>query len=529
MKKAVNKFKQKKLDYKILVVLFITFIITIIIGMWLGDDAFISFRTVKNFINGDGLTWNTFERVQAFTNPLQVLILSGLCIFTKELIFTSIIFNLIASIIAVYLLLFKISKNHKISIIIIILILMSKSFLAFTTSGLETSLTFLLLSIFYYIFFKYKTYDKKRLLLLGFIASLLLLNRMDSILLVLPSLIYAFFVKKDKQTSIIKSISIGLLSIIPFIAWEIFSFIYYGFFFPNTMYAKTNLDFPQIELIINGLKYIHANLILDFITAIIPIIAIILLFTNQIENKIKYLSLGILLSIIYIIYVGGDFMLARFLTPAFLVSLIVLSQIKIKKSSSNRKKYILLILIIISVFSITHTYSINRNTFGLSMFDKSINKVLDEQAFYYNYTSPIRGANDNNIYDNMDPFKEKKYNNVWIAYTVGVLGYYSPKDIIIIDDYALTDPLLSRMPTKLVELERIGHNERIIPKGYAKSLKINKNVIEDKRINEYYDKIIIITRGKIFTKKRFKTIINFNLGKYDYLINNIQRYEIETD
>ena len=34
---------------------------------WLTEDAFITFRTVDNFINGYGLTWNTGERVQAYT------------------------------------------------------------------------------------------------------------------------------------------------------------------------------------------------------------------------------------------------------------------------------------------------------------------------------------------------------------------------------------------------------------------------------------------------------------------------------
>jgi arabinofuranosyltransferase len=44
---------------------------------WLCDDAYITFRTVDNFIHGYGLTWNVAERVQAYTHPLWMLLLSG--------------------------------------------------------------------------------------------------------------------------------------------------------------------------------------------------------------------------------------------------------------------------------------------------------------------------------------------------------------------------------------------------------------------------------------------------------------------
>jgi len=32
--------------------------------------AYITFRTARNFINGHGMRWNHFERVQSFTHPL---------------------------------------------------------------------------------------------------------------------------------------------------------------------------------------------------------------------------------------------------------------------------------------------------------------------------------------------------------------------------------------------------------------------------------------------------------------------------
>lgn len=45
---------------------------------WLCDDAFISFRYVRNFVEGHGLVFNRGERVEGYTNFLWVLELAGL-------------------------------------------------------------------------------------------------------------------------------------------------------------------------------------------------------------------------------------------------------------------------------------------------------------------------------------------------------------------------------------------------------------------------------------------------------------------
>jgi len=43
---------------------------------WVCDDAFITFRTIDNFVNGYGLRWNIAERVQTFTHPLWLMVLT---------------------------------------------------------------------------------------------------------------------------------------------------------------------------------------------------------------------------------------------------------------------------------------------------------------------------------------------------------------------------------------------------------------------------------------------------------------------
>ncbi|MEE8405506.1 MAG: hypothetical protein V3S17_08950, partial [candidate division Zixibacteria bacterium] len=78
---------------------------------WLCDDAFISFRVVDNFVNGYGLVWNTGERVQVFTNPLWVLVISFLYYFTSEFYFTSIFLSILLTIISLIIISFRLSGS----------------------------------------------------------------------------------------------------------------------------------------------------------------------------------------------------------------------------------------------------------------------------------------------------------------------------------------------------------------------------------------------------------------------------------
>ena len=49
---------------------------------WVSDDAFITFRTIDNILHGFGPRWNIDERVQTFTHPLWLLLLTPLVAIT---------------------------------------------------------------------------------------------------------------------------------------------------------------------------------------------------------------------------------------------------------------------------------------------------------------------------------------------------------------------------------------------------------------------------------------------------------------
>ena len=64
---------------------------------WVGDDAYISFRYVKNFVQGQGLVYNPGERVEGYTNFLWVMLLVPFAWLGLDLALVSIALTLACS------------------------------------------------------------------------------------------------------------------------------------------------------------------------------------------------------------------------------------------------------------------------------------------------------------------------------------------------------------------------------------------------------------------------------------------------
>src|SRR5437588_7170203 len=81
----------------------VLFSFVLIKNAWLSDDGFITLRTVYNFIHGFGLTWNIDERVQTYTHPLWMFLLSGSYFFVRSVYFSSLLLSLGVSMLAVFI------------------------------------------------------------------------------------------------------------------------------------------------------------------------------------------------------------------------------------------------------------------------------------------------------------------------------------------------------------------------------------------------------------------------------------------
>ncbi|MCX8093919.1 MAG: hypothetical protein N3E50_07140 [Candidatus Goldbacteria bacterium] len=513
IKNIKTHIKKINLLYKLCIFeLFFIIIILIIRTAWICDDAYITFRVIDNFINGYGLRWNIVERVQVFTHPLWLFILSSFYFFTKNIFNVVYITSIILSALTL-IILYKTSISFSNMIIIFLTILFSKPFIEYATSGLENPLLYFLVATFFFFYIKNK-FSEKNLFILTFIASLATITRYDNILFYIPPITYYSY--KIGFRNSFKYIICGLL---PIFLWEVFSIIYYGFPFPNTYYAKTHHSIPLFIIMYSSGIYFTDIMIRSPITLITILITLLITFLYKKEIKYIFLSIGIIIYLFYIVTIGCDFMSGRLFTVPFLISICIISQNQI--FDENKKLWLFSILFIISLGIFTRPCLPLFYNGYLNYIYPYKNIVADEITYYYEYSSLYKKIKNGFLPENKwakegKELRQKNEKFIFTPYGIGVYGYNAGPSVYIFDQMALADPLLSRLPAYIYS--RIGHFKRIVPEGYLQTLNLGKNLIVDKNLAEFYDKLSIIIRGPIFSKQRFIEIIKMNLGFYNHLL-----------
>lgn len=509
---AVNSDRAKRLSPWVNGALIISLILCALVLVqraWLSDDAFITFRTVDNFLNGYGLVWNVGERVQAYTHPLWMFLLSGASFVTGELVFTSIILSILISITAVILLVTKIARTNLTAIFLVVVLTLSNAFIDFSTSGLENPLSHLLLVIFFAIFFIQKP-SVRKVFWLSLIASLGALNRLDLYLIFGPAILFALY-----QAFSFEAVLALILGQLPLFAWELFSIFYYGFPFPNTAYAKLNTGIPALELLRQGWLYLKDSMNMDPLTLVTIASAVVLAFLGREKRNIP-IGLGIVLYLIYVLKIGGDFMSGRFLAAPFLCGLIILARFDL--NTVPRLAVGLLFAVVISLGLLSPTPTLNfaeadlTNKQRLSMV---IDHKIANERRYYRWSTGLFRINPKTGIPN-HPFAEgglqarQERPRLARRITVGMFGYYAGPEIYVVDELALTDAFLARLPARRVDQWRIGHFQRTIPAGYLDTLRKGSNQLLDTKLAELYDHLSLITRGNLWSKDRLKVIWQLN-------------------
>ena len=518
----IDQFYRRILSKRILLAglsaLLILFAVIITRRAWLGDDAYITFRTVDNFINGYGLTWNVDERVQAYTHPLWMLLLSLVYFFTHEIYYSSIILSLLISIITVWILAFKVSRSPLSAIFAVLILTLCNAFVDYTTSGLENPFSHLLLIIFLAVYFHGKT-DEKNLLTLSFIASLGLINRMDTALIFLPVLLY-----RACEVRTWKGIGMLVMGQIPFICWEIFSILYYGFPFPNTSYAKLNTGISTLAYITQSKYYFLSIVEKDPLVLVTIFYGLSVPFINR-SHRDKPIALGIFLYLLYIVMIGSDFMAGRFFSLSLLAAVCILARLDLEAFQWYQSGLLFIIVLILGLSIPLPTYKVLSLKIQRDPYAGVVDAygIADERQTYYMFTGLMRAPKVESMPDHYlrtwgtdASLSDKK---VVEQINVGIFGYYAGPKVHIIDRYALADPLLAHLPALYNESWRIGHFERAIPEGYTETLLDGKNRLNDPDLAQYYDKLNLIIRGDIFDKQRLAAIWHMNKGDYDHLID----------
>jgi arabinofuranosyltransferase len=129
--------------------LFLLFTYVFLVNQWMGDDAHITFRSVWNFVRGYGMTYNPDERVQAFTHPLWMLLISAVHLVTREFYFSVTILSWVLDVAAGWVLLRR-ARTLAGATLVVLWAISSKALIDYTSSGLEYPLSYFLIALFLY-------------------------------------------------------------------------------------------------------------------------------------------------------------------------------------------------------------------------------------------------------------------------------------------------------------------------------------------------------------------------------------------
>ncbi len=483
---------------------------------WVCDDAYITARTADNFLNGFGLTWNSTERVQAYTHPLWMFVFTVVYYFLRDPFYSFVIMGFFFTAMTVMVLGIKLNDRFKFAFAALLLVL-SKSFIDFSTSGLENPML-CLLALLFFIYYMEAGATLKKIFMLSFITSLAMLTRLDSALLFIMPL--GFTVMEHKKKAGLLACAAGF---IPLICWEAFSLYYYGFFVPNTYYAKMARGFSLFKYISSGLYYFWDSARLDLLTVLVMLAGICLPFYYRKEDldngKTMMLSAGILLYLLYFIRIGGDFMQGRFFSVPFLMAVLILTR---QKRLFRPGVFITAVL-----FSFMLALAPSSYSFLLDKLVDNENKSVPPREFYAPGSSLAKITEQGStkmLYNTFvtDALKHredaKTTRQVYSIHAIGFPGYFAGPNVIIVDRLGIPDAFISHLKGKF--FEKVGHIYRDLPDGYMDTLRTGNNMIKDHNLAEYYEKIKLITTGKLQDPERIKAIIKMNTGQYDYLLGN---------
>lgn len=512
-------YPAKKAESLLIIAVATTFVmIAVIWNGWMCDDAFITFRTIDNWFAGYGLRWNPLERVQSYTHPLWMFLVAGAYAIARDFYYAAQALSILLTIGTLALLFGALARSPLHVLLAACFLCFSRAFVDYSTSGLENALSHFLFALFAAAFFRFHTEDSgplsaRRVAILFFLASLAMLNRLDAILLYIPALLFSLFRLEtwSKKTGLLLFAATA-----PFWLWEIFSLVYYGFFFPNTAYAKLATGLSSRELLTQGFYYFLYTLQRDPLTALAVIGALVAglpLLAFRKRRAEGLIVLGLLLYLAYLLRIGGDFMAGRFFSLPVVVAIVFLLRLRLNLLYHAVPLAAFCFLIAARSPNPTHI-----NTAPWKGHDHTWG-IADERTFFFDGTSLMEIAPGRSMpahtWIDRGLKRRKSGERVVVWGSLGMFGLAAGPKVHILDYLALTDPLLARLPMQRDPSKRWrpGHYTRVLPHLYEKSV-LGQNVLLHPRLHLYWDKLRLVTRASLFSLERWKAIWGFHTGAY---------------
>lgn len=475
---------------------------------WVGDDAFITLRTVENLANGHGPVWNTRDRVQTYTHPSWMLLLTGARLVTGELYFGTLAVSFVCAL-AAALVLARTARHAAGAAAVLALLVFSRAFTDYGVSGLENPLVFLLAALLAReLLAEPRRTPERRLLVVALLAAGLALTRLDLAALALPAVLAS--VRGVPTRRALRALALGFA---PLAAWLAFAAFYYGSPFPITAHAKAfDTGISAGELWRQGGWYVVQALRTDPLTPVVVAAGIALGLARRAPGTVP-LAIGALLYTVYVVKIGGDFMAWRFLTPPFVVAVAVIGRMLADARPRTGA------LVAAAAGALLLVPGLPAWVFPPSHDEQQplFHGISDERQHYYSgwgLLAPERDLPPVSTYS----LVLASHGRTRLMYepggAVGGAGVTAGPLVHIVDPWIL-DPLLMRLPLGKPGKWRIGHVERAIPVGYHETLAYGEDHFQHAGLARYHANLRRVIEGPLVSRERFAAMWHLWTGTYD--------------
>jgi arabinofuranosyltransferase len=414
------------------------------------------------------------------------------------------------SLVAVWIYARHIAGGASMAAVGLLLLVLSKSFVDYSTSGLENPLTHLLVAAFFAGALTGGEDDPRRLLALSAIAGLLAIDRLDAVVLVAPLLALRAFRAGWRRSA--AALTFGAM---PFLAWELFSLVYYGLLFPNTAYAKLGGEVLRSERVTQGMLYIIDAFSMDPLTPAVIGMAIVVLIVLR-DRQGLAVAAGLLMSMSYVMSVGGDFMSGRMLTSTFFISVFMLT--RYRGAFEPRLLAVPVTIAIMLGVGATDPSFLTGKDFHHDQTDRD--GIVDERRVYFAYTGLMNVLSTGNPLTH--PWADAgrrvvtEGRRVVVSGANGFFGFVVGRHAHVVDRFALGDAFLARLPAEPGWYT--GHLARRLPDGYAQSVATGRNAIVEPGVHALYERMRLITQAPLFTPHRLHAIWRLNTDGFRDLL-----------
>jgi arabinofuranosyltransferase len=274
---------------------------------WLCDDAFISFRYAENWVRGHGLVFNPGERVEGYTNFLWTLLMAvgiaaGLNPGQLSIVLT------LASLVGAFAVCVLLARRLLApgaplpGLVAAAALAVSYTFASFGTSGLETVPAAVL------VLWAAERAEKGAFLFSGLLGILATLAHPDHSLLYAALGASVALVPGTLRERALRLVRYGAPFVGLFVPYYLARWAYYGDFFPNTYYAKN----AHLFYFSQGLNYVAVCGLIAGLPGILPFaLHGAIAYRRTVFGR--FFLLGVPLYALYVLKIGGDFMLGRLL------------------------------------------------------------------------------------------------------------------------------------------------------------------------------------------------------------------------